>query len=498
MQCDICHRALDARVQFNCTSCARNALYGPRIQQARALLEVETLGQEVEKNVKSSRHRIKNLDKLDGAFPTYTIELACAEKVELEDRTDTILAQADLLRGQTEELKAYMDKKKAELSKRRSTLSSATRRLSKRADSEFEPLQKDTTRTKSHWDALHTKTAEARNFLCREAAQLYGLQQRRGKKGGIERDVYLIGGSPIIDLRDLNSLRLPAEITLPHRDYPLSTILSPGSSYTSRDIPYPGLTPSHSSSNSPSASRAVDLGPLPRPRPLHLEKKLAILAKQDPVAYASFVEGVTLLAWDIAWMGKTQGLEIGKFSWEDVCALGKNLWQLLLGPRLAPQRQSPAKVSVQPITSRLKSVPEKAVRSPHLPVLGHFSHSTAHSFLPAFEGVEHMSEWRLQSPVKVIDKVKAMLLTERDGAEWQILREDEWEEENLVDETGLNQEEYGKATRETILIDGIGEEPSLDVPSENLYHETEQKGEGEQDRSKGTSGWTKLKSRGVV
>lgn len=523
MQCNICHRTLDARVQFNCTSCARNALYWPRIQQAQVLLEVEALGQEVEENVKSSGNRIESLDKQDEFFPTYAIELACAERVKLEDRTDTIVAQAELLRRQTDELKAYMDKKKKELSQRRSTLSDVTRRLSKRVDGEFEPLQKDTNRTGSYWDALHAKTVEARNFLCREAAQLHGLQQRRRKKGALGRDVYLIGGSPITDLRDLNNaspsqvstsmnhlarlthlvshylgLRLPAEITLPHRDYPLPTILSPGSSYTSREIPYPGLTPSHSSSNSPSASRTVDLGPLPRPRPLHVEKKLAILAKNDPVAYASLVEGVTLLAWDIAWMGKTQGLEIGKSSWEDVCALGKNLWQLLLGPPLAPQRQSPAKVSVHPFTTRLNPAPGKVMQSPHPPVLGHFSHSTAHSFLPAFEGVEHMNGWRLQSPVKVIDKVKAMLLTERDGAEWQILREDEWEERNMPNEIGLDQEGYEMAARETVLIDGIAKERALDASSENAYHETDQKGEGEQDKFKGTSGWTKLKSRGAV
>ena len=205
MQCDICHRAFDARVQLNCTSCARNALYGPRIRQAQVLLEVEALGQEVEKNVKSSRHQIESLDKLDEVFPTYAIELACAERVKLDDRTDTIVAQADLLRRQTQELKGYIDKKKVELSQHRSTLSNATRRLSKRADSEFEPLQKDINRTGSHWDALHTKTAEARSFLCREAAQLHGLQQRRRKKGAPGRDVYLIGGSHISDLRDLNS-----------------------------------------------------------------------------------------------------------------------------------------------------------------------------------------------------------------------------------------------------------------------------------------------------
>jgi len=52
------------------------------------------------------------------------------------------------------------------------------------------------------------------------------------------------------------------------------------------------------SNNSSLASRTVDSQPLPRPRPLHIEKKLSVVAKEDSVAYALFVEGMTLLAWE--------------------------------------------------------------------------------------------------------------------------------------------------------------------------------------------------------
>ena len=40
-----------------------------------------------------------------------------------------------------------------------------------------------------------------------------------------------------------------------------------------------------------------------------------------------------------------------------------------------------------------------------------------------------MRDWRLQSPVKIIEKVKTMLLAERTGAEWEILEGNEWEKE---------------------------------------------------------------------
>lgn len=276
------------------------------------------------------------------------------------------------------------------------------------------------------------------------------------------------------------ALRLPAEITLPHRDYPLPTIFPPHSSYAGREVPYPGVTPSQSSSNSPSASRITDHKSLPRPRPLYLDRKLTSLAKEDPVAYALFVEGITLLAWDIAWVCRTQGLHVGAASWEEVCAMGRNLWQLLLaGP-------SPLPISIpapKPHPSSSRDLPVRTVPS-HAPTsleataandaaapsarLGHFSHGTAHSFLAAAEGTEFMRDWRLQSPVKAVEKVKGMLLSERTGAEWELLEGNEWEEEPSVGgEDGKEKEGPGGAS--------VGED---------------------EVQGKGVRGWMKVKSRG--
>lgn len=282
------------------------------------------------------------------------------------------------------------------------------------------------------------------------------------------------------------SLRLPAEITLPHRDYPLPTIFSPGSSYNAREAPYPGFTPTHSLNNSPSASRMADTASFPRPRPLHIEKKLAVLAKEEPIVYASFVEGITLLAWDVAWMCKSQGLDVGRNSWEDVCAMGRNLWQLLLGPAPDPRKQLISKnKSDAHVLPEIKDDTQKP-----LSMVGHFSHGTAHSFLSAAKGLEYMSGWRLHSPLKVIDRVKAMLQNERDGAEWQLLEENEWEEaeaqngvtdvmdEELKEAAGLEPRPHGTDT-EGDQAGKIGQ--------------GDEEGEG---RIKGTSGWTKLKSRG--
>ena len=286
------------------------------------------------------------------------------------------------------------------------------------------------------------------------------------------------------------SLRLPAEIRLPHRDHPLPTIFPPGSSYTAREVTDLGSAPFHSSSNSPSSSRTGDQSPRPRPRPLHLDRKLPALAKEDPVTYALFVEGITLLAWDIAWVCKSQGLDVSLGSWEEVCALGQNLWQLLIaappswhrsspspGPlsKPVPARDSPSRPALStnaPTTTH--STPSEPARAPPPVQLGHFSHGTGHSFLGAAEGAEYMHQWRLHSSAKVIEKVKAMLLSERTGAEWEILDGTEWKEE-------------GK--------DGDGKEADdhreMDIAEEAVVV----KGKG---KAKGTSGWMKLKSRGGI
>jgi Vacuolar sorting 38 and autophagy-related subunit 14 len=67
------------------------------------------------------------------------------------------------------------------------------------------------TRMAAQADALHARTAESRFFLCRETANLYGLVQRKRRKGAGGRDAYFIGGVPIVDIRDINSMSFPSE-----------------------------------------------------------------------------------------------------------------------------------------------------------------------------------------------------------------------------------------------------------------------------------------------
>ena len=230
----------------------------------------------------------------------------------------------------------------------------------------------------------------------------------------------------------------------------------------------------------------ADTASFPRPRPLHIEKKLAVLAKEEPIVYASFVEGITLLAWDVAWMCKSQGLDVGRNSWEDVCAMGRNLWQLLLGPPPDARKQLISKNKVD--AHALAEIKDDSQKP--LSMVGHFSHGTAHSFLSAAKGLEYMSGWRLHSPLKVIDRVKAMLQNERDGAEWQLLEENEWEEaEAQNDVTDIIDEE----TKEAVGLEPRSQGTDTEGDQAGKIGQGDEEGEA---RIKGTSGWTKLKSRG--
>ena len=133
-----------------------------------------------------------------------------------------------------------------------------------------------------------------------------------------------------------------------------------------------------------------------------------------------------------------------------------------------------------------------------------------------------MREWRLQSPVKVIEKVKAMLLAERTGAEWEILEGNEWEEEEgqgdaplqqlanvgripKIEETGVLVPAHADAGLQHpgngIRMPRI-EETGVLVPGQELQigmGSAEQGAKVEvedtDEKGKGKSGWMKLKSR---
>ena len=176
---------------------------------AQTLLRTEALGKEVEQNVAANSEREKARSstgtRTSDLSASWNVHRATSEQIISEEKMRTSLSHIKSLREETRKIKSEIAVRKAKLSRRRSEFTSAKQELSQSQASAVEPVDKAIKRTEHRWDVMHHKTVESRLFLCREVALLYGLQQRKRKKGGLGRDVYLIGGVSIPDLRDLNS-----------------------------------------------------------------------------------------------------------------------------------------------------------------------------------------------------------------------------------------------------------------------------------------------------
>jgi len=290
------------------------------------------------------------------------------------------------------------------------------------------------------------------------------------------------------------AIRLPAEITLPHRDYPLPTIFPLASSHKHSNVPFPGTIPGQSSGNSPTTSRHAEQANQPRPRPLFIEKPLPLLATEDPAGYALFLEGATLLAYDITWICKSQGIPVGEnTSFDDICNIGKNFYNLLIG-----SQSRPAPASRVPSA---QSTPRKGVRDGESEaedrkaseyILGRFSHGSAHSFLGNADGTEFIRSWKLLSPIKIADKLKSKLMSEVANAEWEVLDQDAWAEDDEMGDDGVVVGARREGERGLGLGLGLGMQSFMSMRT--VMDAVEMVG-GDAERKAGTSGWTKLKPR---
>ena len=198
--CQICDRSGSSVLSFNCATCARNALYEPRLQHVQSLLSKEALGREVEQALTAG-----GVSNGARSSARVTYQTSRSQLSEVIERTKSILSHADILQDQTKEMRLDIAERKAAQEKRRAFLTSAKRDLAEQGSKAAEPTQKAIAKTNHTWDILHAETVKSRVFLCREVASLYGLQQKKRHKGVPGRDTYLIGSIPIFDIRDINS-----------------------------------------------------------------------------------------------------------------------------------------------------------------------------------------------------------------------------------------------------------------------------------------------------
>ncbi|EMD66928.1 hypothetical protein GGP41_005441 [Bipolaris sorokiniana] len=531
MDCDICGKSGGPSQPFHCMTCARSYLEQPRIELARTLIDRDSVEKHVKAIINGSEDQaIQHVSLVDSKGGLLVDRQECtnnlnwertkAETTEIQERVRDISEHTNRLREQIDATRKLLEAKRAANAQRKSDLSSATYGIESRRANELDKVQQKIKRLDYNADKMHHDTIDLRMQLCTTTAKLAGLKmQRRKTRDGSIKEVFNIGpGSRlrIHDLRDLNDvppdslsaslaavaqllvrvaaylgIRLPAEITLPHSDYPQPTIFSPASSYQGKKVPFPGSTPSHSSNASPEASRTLEARiHLPKPRTLFVDRPLSHLSAEDPPAYSSFIEGVSLLAYNVAWLCRTQGMKDSFKQWEDTCSMGRNLYRLLI-------------VQESYNAQRLENAFDKDITTSKssrfifrkTPVgFGQLSHATSHSYLGMAENANYISGWGL-SPTKVVDELKAFLLAEQQAQEWDVLNQKEWEDmENLIAEDPVVVGE--KRRGNTGLDDGRSYLTSNMANGKSLGLRKGDASEGEQAmRKKGVSGYVKLKSR---
>lgn len=461
MDCEICFRSFNVwKRKPLCAGCAQAALYDARVQQANALLDREKSHSHAEAVVRPGNDGVlaalsedTDLDALTRSITKDCAEQSRAEQESTEDRIKTILDKADELRAQVDQARERIAAQKLELKRRRRELAEEKAGLEKHKPRALEPVIASTKKAFQRLERVRYKIVDARLLLCREVASVSNFQRHRQTSG---RSEYTIGGLVVPDLRELNkrtqapanaatvggrrfaepheqvseafghvarlmslcahylSVRLPAEILIPHEDFPRAMILPEKASYKVKDVAFPGLPASRTTS--PAASRVMELTQS-RPRPLWVDRSLAQLSKDDSKTYGLYLEGATLLAWDLAWLCKTQGIDsINTF--EDTCNVGRNLWQLLY----MKDRKRPS-LDRKDSSATAKTDQRESVR------LGVFSHASVQYNLAGYDGLAFMKDFKLGSPARLGDKLKTFLLNDMSGAEWDLLEGREWDEE---------------------------------------------------------------------
>jgi hypothetical protein len=526
MECGICAKAFDARREPFCTSCARAKLYGSRIEQAAALLGREKAHTHVEAVVRPGNDGIlaalsedADWDAITAGVKTNSVQCAKEEREAIEKKVRDITDRAVQLRKDIEEYKSLLESRKEANERRRAQLAVQQEQLDKEQARVTEPIHAAVRKARHRLNKVHSRTIDARELLCGGASSVSSLKKTKLPDGKTQ---FLLRGIPVPSLKDLNgfkdrlntetldqtsgttlltephelisasmdnvcrflglcchylSVRLPAEIIQPHNDFAHAAILPIASSYKPYLPTYPGSPPS----NSENTAKIVPSSDVSKPRLLQLDRPLPQLQKEDSKAAALFIEGVSLLAYDLAWLCRAQG--VGPLNaFDEICDLGRNLHQLFPGKDGKDGKvRSPLNRNISTATGK----PERSIAETEdgKPKLGSYSHGSSRNSLAGPDSEDQLPEWKL-SITKFVDQLKSYLRNEAARAEWHIVDDTEWDEE-------LEHEK-------PVMVGGMRRSPAMSVM-------TVKPSDGDDDvmgptnaagAAKGNSGWTKVRGRG--
>ncbi|KAK5092095.1 hypothetical protein LTR70_005060 [Exophiala xenobiotica] len=469
MECDICQRPPDKSLDFFCTACAHNVVYVPRLEHARVLLEKNVLKTKVEEAVNTERHGRNDAPdsphtNTDGVI--WQKEWKQVQANESNRRVVRIKDEQESVRQEAAGLKAQIEALRAKITEKRCVLDTIQSKVPQRWKEDLSQTNIANSKALSLLLQTQHKSVGSRATLCREAASLMRLRQRRRQRDAPDREQYSIAGLTLPDLREISNVR-------------------------GRRQDFPGPGSAMSVSSSPSASRH-ELGTSLKSRPLFVgsdsrDERIVNFQKSEPQAFNIFIEGIALLAWDVAWLCRTQGYTAGTNSWEEICNVGKNLHQLLIANPQAPsiaRIQSDRNVLKRPGQSRKSSSPSYDIRNESTGKLGQNTDLSAASQAAKAYQSENLRLWAFLSWQAVALSLRKTLLTEITSAEWELLQDEEWDdggeqfdEAVFVKTRALDGQQYDDARSIMTTRTRLDDEPPSSA------------------RTPGTSGWTKLKQR---
>jgi hypothetical protein len=506
MECDICDRSGTSLLNtgLHCPSCARSTLYLPRLEHARMLLEKAALNTKFDDITKGA----DNLDHSLRLAKSWKTEIARAKANDVRETLQQSEASIASVKENITGLRKELAQRRTKLDTGRATLKHAKGAVAGHDKGQMDRRKDAMAKGTKSFDTIHEASVETRAYLCREAASLLRLRQRKRRTNDGAHEYYAIAGWQVPDLRDIANfkcneltamlstfshllcltafylgVRLPAEITLPHRDYPLATISTPATSYTSSKIDFPG---SGSFLAMTEVSRRKEASGHSRPRPLFVgsddkNELISHVAKRDPSAFKFFVEAISLLAWDVSWLCHSQGFSVGTEDWGESCNLGRNLWQLIFAPQQSPAllRATSVRDTKQRQGSSRAGTPPADANAGRL---GSYSHSSAHSYLASSARTAHARTMRLTKYTMIADPLRKQLENDMKNAEWEVLGDDE-----ILD--------GGENFDEAVVVrprnmDGRQYDDARSIMSTRTQLEEPPNG-----KPRGTSGWTKLKEK---
>lgn len=519
MECEICLRTPDEGIDFLCAACARTTVYLPRLEYAQTLLEKNAISAQVEATVagatvtEPTAAASATVETDRRVWQTELIHIQVNEKKRNLERNRLDQQQ---VKEESQELRSQIEALKARIAEKKSLISTIQSTIPTRRDGYLTQASATSTKTSSSLFKLQQKSLEDRAKLCREAASLMRLRQRRRQRDNPDREQYSIAGLTLPDLREISNLRcadltavlgsvahltllvafylgirLPAEITEPFADYPQHTIFLPIGSHKGTKPDFPGVLTASSNPSSPSSSKH-EPGASMKPRPLFIatsnrDERVFNFQKRDEQAFRFFVEGIALLAWDVAWLCRSQGFTAGTNTWEEICNMGRNLHQLLIANPQAPsisRIHSERSVSKRSSQSRKTTSPQNEARKEAVGRLGQNTDLSAMNQEVKVMQRDLLTLWDYASWHKVALPLRKMLLAEIASVDWELLLDEEW------DDGG---EQFDEAIFvKTRTLDGQQYDDARNIVTNKVEPDEQAQSPA---RVPGTSGWTKLKSR---